>query len=182
MTTSGRARKPAGQRAAKADTSVGTGRPTDEMPETASRTDAAPAAPDDPLELEREIERTREQLGETVELLAAKADVKQRAQVKATELSERVKTRAGQARQKAAARGGSVRSQLAATAATARKRAAAAATPAWESAPEPVRQAVAKGASTARQRRVPLAAAAGALIVGYLAVKWRQSSSLRRGA
>src|SRR6266536_29151 len=126
MTTSGRARKPAGQRAAQADISPGISRPSDDRPETASQADAAPAAPGDPQELEREIERTREQLGETVELLAAKADVKRRAQ----------------------------------------------ATPVWEATPEPVRQAVAKGARTARQRQVPLVAAAAALIVGYLLIRW----------
>jgi small-conductance mechanosensitive channel len=179
MTTSRRARKPAGQRAGKADKSADAGRPTDEMPETASRTDAAPAAPDDPQELEREIEQTREQLGETVELLAAKADVKKRAQVKATELAERVKTKSGQARQQAAARGGSVRGQLAGTTAATRKRVTAAAMPVWEATPEPVRQAVAKGASIARRRQLPLAAgaAAGTLIIGYLAIRWRRRPS-----
>lgn len=177
MTTSGRARKPAGQRAAEADTSAGTGRPTDEISETASRTDAAPAPPDDPQELEREIERTREQLGETVELLAAKADVKTRAQAKATELSERIKAKAGQARQKAAARGGSVRGQLAGTTAATQKRVTAAATPVWEATPGPVRQAVAKGASIARRHQLPLMAAGGTLIIGYLAIRWRRRSS-----
>ncbi len=175
MTTSGRARKPAGQRAAQADISPGISRPSDDRPETASQADAAPAAPGDPQELEREIERTREQLGETVELLAAKADVKRRAQATATELSERIKSKGGQVRQKAAARGGSVRGQLAGTTATAQKRVTAAATPVWEATPEPVRQAVAKGARTARQRQVPLVAAAAALIVGYLLIRWRRS-------
>lgn len=175
MTTSGRARKPARQRAAEADTSPDIGRASD-GPETASPADAAPAAPNDPQELEREIERTRDQLGETVELLAAKADVKKRAQAKATELSERIKSKAGEVRQMAADRGDSVRGQLAGTTATAQKRVAAAATPVWEATPAPVRKAVAKGASTARQRRVPLAAAAGALIVGYLVIRRRRSS------
>jgi Protein of unknown function (DUF3618) len=177
MTTSGRAGKPAGQRAAEADTSPDIGLPFDDGPETASQADAAPAPPDDPQELEREIERTREQLGQTVELLAAKADVKGRAQAKATELSGRIKFKAGQVRQKAAAHGGSVRGQLVGTTATAQQRVTAAATPVWEATPEPVRQAVAKGASTARQRRMQLAAAtAGAVIAGYLLIKWRRSS------
>jgi hypothetical protein len=176
MTTSGRAGKPAGQRAAEADTSPDIGLPFDDGPETASQADAAPAAPDDPQELEREIERTREQLGQTVELLAAKADVKSRAQAKAAELSERVKSKAGQVRQEAAARGGSARGQLAGTTATAQKRVTAAAAPVWEATPEQVRQAVAKGVSTARQRRMQLAAAAGAVIAGYLLIKWRRSS------
>ena len=38
------------------------------------------ATPDDQQELEKEIEQTREQLGETVEALTAKVDVKARAQ------------------------------------------------------------------------------------------------------
>jgi len=176
MTTSGRAGKPAGQRAAEADTSPDIGLPFDDGPDTASQAGAAPTAPNDPQELEREIERTREQLGQTVELLAAKADVKGRAQAKATELSERIKSKAGQVRQQAATRGGSVRGQLAGSTATAQKRVTAAATPVWQATPEPVREAVAKGASTARQRRMQLAAAAGAVIVGYLLIKWRRSS------
>jgi hypothetical protein len=176
MTTSGRAGKPAGQRAAEADTSPDIGLPFDDGPDTASQAGAAPTAPNDPQELEREIERTREQLGQTVELLAAKADVKGRAQAKATELSERIKSKAGQVRQQAATRGGSVRGQLAGPTATAQKRVTAAATPVWQATPEPVREAVAKGASTARQRRMQLAAAAGAVIVGYLLIKWRRSS------
>lgn len=52
-------------------------------------------SPDDQQELEKEIERTREQLGETVEALAAKADVKARAQQKLSQ----AKQQAGQAGQ-----------------------------------------------------------------------------------
>lgn len=40
-------------------------------------------APDPAAELQQQIERTREQLGETVEELAAKADVKARARARA---------------------------------------------------------------------------------------------------
>ena len=40
------------------------------------------ATPDDQQELEKEIEQTREQLGQTVEALAAKVDVRARAQEK----------------------------------------------------------------------------------------------------
>jgi small-conductance mechanosensitive channel len=146
----------------------------------------AHAPPDDAEQLRQEIERTREQLGETVEQLAAKVDVKSRAQAKAAELTGRVKTTAARARQQTASRAGSVRSQLAGTAATARQRAISAGTagkdqlqrraaPVREATPEPVRRAVAKGASAARERRVPLAVAAAVVIVGYLAVRqWRK--------
>jgi hypothetical protein len=54
-------------------------------------------------EIQQEIERTREHLGETVDELAAKADVKARARVKAAEVTARARDRAagvsGQVRQ-----------------------------------------------------------------------------------
>jgi vacuolar-type H+-ATPase subunit E/Vma4 len=53
---------------------------------------------EDPQQLEAEIERTRERLGETAEALAAKADVKARAQQKATELTGRLQSKANQAK------------------------------------------------------------------------------------
>jgi hypothetical protein len=146
-----------------------------------------PAA-DDVQQLEQEIERTREQLGETVGQLAAKADVKGRARAKPAEVSERVKSKTSQAHNEMAARAESVRSQLAANTAAARRkamsaggagkdqlqdRAAAVVTPVWEVAPEPLRRSVARGASAARQHRVPLAVASGVVIAGYLAIRWR---------
>lgn len=48
-------------------------------------------------ELEKEIEQTREQLGETVEALAAKVDVKARAQEKLGQLTARLKGKATEA-------------------------------------------------------------------------------------
>jgi hypothetical protein len=52
--------------------------------------------PDDLEQLRSEIEQIREHLGDTVEQLAAKADVK--AQAKAADLTRRAKDTAGQAR------------------------------------------------------------------------------------
>ena len=49
------------------------------------------ATPDDQQELEKEIEQTREQLGQTVEALAAKVDVKARAQQELGQLTARLK-------------------------------------------------------------------------------------------
>lgn len=49
---------------------------------------AEPAKSASPEEIERDIERTREQLGQTVNALAAKADVKTRAQQRATRLRQ----------------------------------------------------------------------------------------------
>jgi Protein of unknown function (DUF3618) len=42
-------------------------------------------------ELEQEIERTREHLGETIDELAGKADMKARARARAAEVSDRVR-------------------------------------------------------------------------------------------
>ena len=49
------------------------------------------AVPHDEQELRTQIERTREQLGQTVEQLAAKADVKSMARAKAADLAGRAK-------------------------------------------------------------------------------------------
>ncbi|HEY7266036.1 MAG TPA: DUF3618 domain-containing protein [Trebonia sp.] len=56
---------------------------------------------DNPQQLAEEIERTRAQLGETVEALTAKTDVKAMAQAKANQLGTRLKGKANQARQQA---------------------------------------------------------------------------------
>jgi len=45
-------------------------------------------------ELEQEIERTREHLGETIDELAGKADLKARAQARAAEMKARAQERA----------------------------------------------------------------------------------------
>jgi len=52
---------------------------------------------DDQQELEKEIEQTREQLGQTVEALAARVDVKARAQEKLGQLTARLKGKATEA-------------------------------------------------------------------------------------
>ena len=53
-------------------------------------------APEIRQEIEQEIEQTREQLGATVEELAARADVKARAQEKAAELKASAQARAAE--------------------------------------------------------------------------------------
>jgi hypothetical protein len=162
-------------------------------PETAPLTGRVVAPADDPRQLEAEIERTRAELGETVQELAARVDVKSRARAKATQLSGRVKTSTVQARKNAVARAGSVRTQVAGKTGGARQkaisagaggrdqlrnRAAAVGAPVWQATPEPVRRTVTKGAKSARERWIPLAAAAGVFIVGYLAIRqWSKRSS-----
>ena len=53
-------------------------------------------------ELREDIEQTRQQLGQTAEALAAKADVKARAKQKVSQVKEQAAARAAQAREQAA--------------------------------------------------------------------------------
>jgi hypothetical protein len=117
--------------------------------ETTPLTGRITAPADDSQRLVAEIERTREYLGEIVQELAARVDVKTRARAKGAEVSGRMKSAAVQVRNRAAAVGA----------------------PVWEATPEQVRRAVTQGANSARDHWMPLGLAAGALIVGYLAVR-----------
>jgi hypothetical protein len=181
----------AGRHAGQAGRSSGSGLSPDaaataETPDPARQADGQAAAPLDARQLLQEIERTRERLGQTVAELAARADVMSRARATAAELSGTVKSKTAHARKDAAARADNARRQFADQTAAARQKAisaggagkdqlrnrvAAASKPVWEATPEPVRQAVRKGASSAREHWVPLAVAAGALIVGGLALR-----------
>jgi hypothetical protein len=100
--------------------------------------------PDDPDQLKTEIEQTRQQLGDTVDQLAAKADVKARAQAKVADSKAKV----------AATAGGTGREQL------------------QRRTPDPVKRAVGQGAESARRYRTQLAIATGAVVVGILVVRW----------
>ena len=62
-------------------------------------------------ELRQDIEQTRVRLGETVERLTAKADVKAQAKAKAGELADRVKIKTAQARGRAASQAGQAASR-----------------------------------------------------------------------
>jgi citrate synthase len=139
---------------------------------------SAPGPADDPQELQEEIERTREHLGQTVEALMAKVDVKARAQDEASRLIGRLKARAVQARQQAVARTYQARHQVADKTAGPRGQVAEAAAGISKVTPEPVKQAAGNAAATARRRRTPLLAAIGAVgagLVGWLLFqRWRR--------
>ena len=162
------------------------GKPVAAEPAADRETVPKGAVADDEQELRQEIERTREQLGETVEQLAAKTDVKARGRAKTADLAGQVKATAARARATAADCGAGVRGQVAGMTVSARQKAAAArgtakahlqagGAPVWEAAPEPLQRTATKATSFAKQRRVPLVAAAAALIAGYLAFRgWRR--------
>ncbi|MET7938122.1 DUF3618 domain-containing protein [Streptomyces sp. NPDC005322] len=58
-----------------------------------------------PEELREQVEHTRHELGQTVQALAARTDVKARAQEKATEVKEQAAVKAGELKAKAAEAG-----------------------------------------------------------------------------
>jgi preprotein translocase subunit SecF len=125
--------------------------------------------PGDAQQLREEIERTREHLGETVEQLAAKADVKVRAQTKAAELGRQVTWQARSVTAQAQRLGGQARKQAAVGAGAARKQAAVGAGAA--------RKQAAVGAGAARKHRVPLSAAVGAgLVAAIVFIIWQRST------
>jgi small-conductance mechanosensitive channel len=118
-----------------------------------------PPSPDNPEQLQAAIERTREELGRTVEQLVAKTNVKATAQARVSELTQRAKDATSQVRHQAAAQAGSARSQLAD-----RYHAAG-----------PLEQAATRGTQGARTHRKPLIIAAAVLIAGAVVVTiWRR--------
>lgn len=83
--------EPAGRQPAEAVTSPDVLADTspDVLAEPPAQATAGHSSPDDPQQLKEEIERTRDDLGETVQQLAAKTDVKAIARDKAAEVTGR---------------------------------------------------------------------------------------------
>jgi hypothetical protein len=105
-------------------------------------------------DLQQEIEQTRQRLGETVDELAAKADVKARARATAAEAKERAQATAAEAKERAQATAAEAATRVQATAAEVSGR---------------VRQ------NELVQRRWPVALAAGVLVVASVAIwRWRR--------
>ena len=141
------------------------------------------AVPDDPEQLRLEIERTREQLGETVEALVAKTDVKARAREQAEQLSQRLKGTTAQARSQLAGKTADVRNAAVATGGSARDQLQARATAVGgavrDKTPEPVQRAarqVAQRTSAVARQPAALAAlaAAGVVVVGVIVIRQRR--------
>jgi hypothetical protein len=120
-------------------------------------------------QLQRDVERTRRELGETVEALAHKVDVPGRVKEQAHETAERVKTQAQETAERvkvqAQETAGRVKEQATETVA----KVTAATNEAIESLPEPVAEQVEK----ARRHPGAIAAALIALIVAIWAISRR---------
>jgi len=112
---------------------------------------ARPAPPDDLQALNAEIERTRAELGETVEALAARADVKARAQDKANQIAGRAQDKANEIAGRAQDKANEIAGRLTGTFGQVKEKAAA------------------------MDRRVPMAAGFTAMVlVGWLIVRRRR--------
>jgi hypothetical protein len=147
-------------------------------------------------QLAREIERTREQLGETVRALAARADLKAMAAGKLGEFPGRAADTVTRAGHQATAQARRLRDQGAGRAARQwqqlrsgsmpvkgklRKGTSGVAVKMSHATVDPVLGAVATAAAIARQRRVPAAiAVAGAALAGLAIVWWRRTGARHR--
>ena len=135
---------------------------------------------DDPDALVEDIERTRAELGDTVQALVAKADVKARAQQRAAEVSTQAKEKLQTMKQELAGRASQLAGKAEQTgqaAAANRKTVLGAGTAALANAPEPVQRGAQQVAKTVSRHRVPFVAAAGVVLVavaGWLAVRRRR--------
>ncbi|MFE5190356.1 DUF3618 domain-containing protein [Streptomyces sp. NPDC056628] len=129
-----------------------------------------------PEELRAQVENTRHELGSTVEALAAKADVKTRAQEKAAEVKVQAADRVGALKEQAVHKAEEVKAK--ASDATARVQAKVPdqvkdtmehAGQLWqEKAPRPVQDKAAQGARLAREHRGLLMAAAAVGVCVWL--------------
>ncbi len=154
--------------------------------------DAAGSRTPEEEALAGEIERTREQLGETVEALAAKADVKGRARRRGAEVTGNLRGRARAAKDKVTEQAGELRDEAAAKAAQAKNaaqgagapvagqvasRAAAAGRAVRDITPAPVQRSAGRAVVIVRGHRGKAAAAAlaaTALILAWLAARRRR--------
>jgi hypothetical protein len=156
--------------------------------------EAPEVLPDNPDALVAEINRTREELGNTVEALAAKVDVRARAQQKATEVSGELKGKVRDLTQGLSGKAGQLKGEVGSRSAGARqavtengktvlgggqpvtKTITSRATQAGASA-QSVATRARRAAATVNQHRVPFAVAiaAGSLLLGgWLVVKGRR--------
>jgi hypothetical protein len=155
--------------------------------------DTAGSRPPQEEALAEEIERTREHLGETVEALAAKADVKGRAQRRAGEAKDNLLGKARAAKDKVTGQAGELRGEAAASAAKAKGAAQGAIVPVREqvttravgaarairgATPAPVQRSAGQAVVIVRGHREKAAAAttvAAILILAWLVMSRRRS-------
>ena len=140
-----------------------------------------PSVPDDPEQLRQDIEKTREQLGETVEALVAKADVKAQGKEKVGQLTDRVKGSTAQAKEQLTTKTQDVKQAAATNGAPAKEQFQARATAVGgkvrDVTPEPVQRAARHAAARTSPRQASIVAAAvGVVILGIIVIRRRRHS------
>ena len=135
--------------------------------------------PDDPEQIRQDIEHTREQLGDTVEALVAKTDVKAQAKDKVGQLTGRLKGTTAQARTQLAQKTADVRQAASTNGAQGRDqlqaRATAVGSKVRDVTPEPVQRAARHAAARTSPRQATIAAvAAGVVLIGFILVRRRR--------
>ena len=134
---------------------------------TAGQPEGSTTGPAADAELREDIERTRQELGETVEALAAKTDVKTRARKKVGQAKEQATARAAAARQKALSAARPAAEHVQGTAEVA-------GTEAWQALPGRVQNAAKQATVTARRANPGvLAAIAAAALLAAIAIMRR---------
>ena len=121
-------------------------------------------------DIQAEIEQTRERLGETVEELVAKADVKARAKDKAAELKAKAQVKAAEAKTTAQEKAAEVKAKAQSQAGDLPGQVQAARTKAAELSSKVSQHQLV-------QRRWPVAAVAGAVVIAGLIIVWRRRAS-----
>jgi Protein of unknown function (DUF3618) len=128
--------------------------------------------PSDPAALREDIEQTRQEVGDTVEALAAKADVRGRVRRKAADTTEQAKQKVAEAAGAARTKAQDLKEQAVARTAAVRETVAE----------TPPQQVVGQAAGTARSWRGPLLLAGGtvAVLAGWLRRRSRSRARRRR--
>ncbi len=130
-----------------------------------------------PAELRAQVEETRDELGRTVEALAGKADIKNRAQEKTAEVKDRAQEKTAEVRDRAQEKGTEVRDRAQEAAGQARTRLSTTAHTLGEKVqnhtPEPVRENAGRAVEAARNRPGVLLAVGTAALVVLLVARRR---------
>ncbi|MBK3593722.1 MULTISPECIES: DUF3618 domain-containing protein [Streptomyces] len=119
-----------------------------------------------PAELRAQVEETRDELGRTVEALAGKADIKNRAQEKTAEVRNRAQEKGAEVRDRAQEAAGQARIRLSTTAHTLGGKV-------QDHTPEPVRENAGRAVEAARNRPGVLLAVGTAALVVLLVARRR---------
>lgn len=126
---------------------------------------------DSQAELRAQVEDTRERLGETIEALAGKADVKDQLKQRTAEAREQARVKTAGAREQAKAKTADAREKASRGGAQAKEKAGKAVHSLQEKTPEQVRGPALQAAEAGRRNPGPLLAAGAAVLVAVVLLR-----------